>query len=108
LIEEACTRVAIDRGASPSLGAVMAEFRNKGYKAAGFAERNEGPLHDAIIELEQAGHSARIAALADMRINPSTRTAVLDAHDAVNSLKRALFDFEDLETRERSPRQENL
>lgn len=66
-----------DAGASPVLVAVVREFDDKGRKAATASERS---VRDAVIELEQAADSARVAAAADTGLAPSARGLVDDAH----------------------------
>ena len=65
--------------------AVVTEFAGKAGKAAG-AEDERG----AVIELEQAGDSAKVAAEADSGISGATREAVLDAHLAICIAKSTL------------------
>jgi hypothetical protein len=64
-----------DEGASPVLVAVVNEFVKKADKAT--TTPNE---RVAVIELEQAGDSAKAAAEADPGVSPVTRDAVLEAH----------------------------
>ena len=70
-----------DNGASPVLVAVVREFAAKASKATG------DPGCDAVIELEQAGDSAKAAAEADPGAGERTRELVLDAHLAICMLK---------------------
>jgi hypothetical protein len=74
-----------DQGASPVLIAVVNEFAEKAAKAAR-AEDERG----AVIELEQAGDSAKVAAEADTGVSDATRQAVLDAHLAICIAKAKL------------------
>src|SRR3954452_18460604 len=67
-----------DDGASPVLTAVVDEFAKKAAKATASADE-----HTAVIELEQAGDSAKAAAEADTGASSATRDAVLDAHMAI-------------------------
>jgi hypothetical protein len=60
------------------LVAVVNEFAKKADKAAAFADE-----HVAVIELEQAGDSAKVAAEADSGVSSATRDAVLEAHLAI-------------------------
>jgi hypothetical protein len=64
-----------DEGASPVLLAVVNEFASKAEKAVGFADQRT-----AVVELEQAGDSAKAAVEADRGASPATRDAVLEAH----------------------------
>jgi|SRR5215203_7026784 hypothetical protein len=84
-IEDAAGAVRNDQGASPVLTAVVTEFAKKAEKAAG-AEDERG----AVIELEQAGDSAKVAAEADTGVSDATRNAVLEAHLAICVAKSKL------------------
>jgi len=70
-----------DKQASPVLVAVVREFAAKAGKATG------APGREAVIELEQAGDSAKAAAEADTGAAARTRELVLDAHLAICMLK---------------------
>ena len=70
-----------DNQASPVLVAVVREFAAKASKSTG------NPGRDAVIELEQAGDSAKAAAEADTGAGDRTRELVLDAHLAICMLK---------------------
>jgi hypothetical protein len=74
-----------DEGASVVLVAVVREFDSKADKANHIAA--DGSARDAIIELEQAGDSAKAAAEADPGLSGTARGAVLDAHLAICILK---------------------
>ena len=67
------------------LTAVVSEFAKKAEKAAG-----AGDERAAVIELEQAGDSAKVAAEADTGLSDSTRDAVLEAHLAICIAKSKL------------------
>jgi len=84
-IDTAVDAVSADQGASPVLVAVVSEFASKAAKAAGAEDER-----DAVIELEQAGDSAKAAAEADTGVSGSTRQAVLDAHLAICIAKSKL------------------
>jgi hypothetical protein len=84
-IDTASEAVRADQGASPVLTAVVSEFAKKAEKAAG-AEDERG----AVIELEQAGDSAKVAAEADTGVSDATRNAVLEAHLAICIAKSKL------------------
>jgi len=84
-IDTASDAVRADQGASPVLTAVVSEFAKKAEKAAG-AEDERG----AVIELEQAGDSAKVAAEADTGVSDATRNAVLEAHLAICIAKSKL------------------
>jgi hypothetical protein len=77
-IDSARAAVQGDEGASPVLVAVVNEFAKKADKAAALADERV-----AIIELEQAGDSAKVAAEADPGASSATREAVLEAHLAI-------------------------
>jgi hypothetical protein len=84
-IDAAVVAVRDDQGSSPVLTAVVSEFATKAEKAAG-AEDERG----AVIELEQAGDSAKVAAEADTGVSDATRNAVLEAHLAICIAKSKL------------------
>jgi hypothetical protein len=77
-IESACDAVLRDEGASPVLAAVVNEFAKKAQKATGSPDERL-----AVVELEQAGDSAKVAVEADPSVSPATRDAVLEAHLAI-------------------------
>jgi hypothetical protein len=77
-IDDARDVVRSDRGASPVLVAVVDEFANKAEKAAAADDERA-----AVIELEQAGDSAKAAVEADPGVADATRQVVLDAHLAI-------------------------
>lgn len=67
------------------LVAVMNEFAEKADKATA-----SGDERAAVIELEQAGDSAKAAAEADVNLSPAAREAVLEAHLAICVAKSKL------------------
>ena len=75
-----------DSGASVVLVAVVREFDSKADKANLHTD-TEAAARDVVIELEQAGDSAKAAAEADTGAGESTKEAVLDAHLAICILK---------------------
>ena len=77
-VEIARDAVRTDEGASPVLVAVVNEFAKKADKAIANSDERV-----AVIELEQAGDSAKAAAEADYGASPVTRDAVLEAHLAI-------------------------
>ena len=88
LVDRALEAVERDRGASPVLKAVVEEFHAKARKARDDAEEaEEEPIREHIVELEQAGDSAKVAAHADEGIQDATRETVLASHEAICSLK---------------------
>jgi hypothetical protein len=84
-IDDARDVVRSDRGASPVLVAVVDEFANKAEKAAAADDERA-----AVIELEQAGDSAKAAVEADAGVADATRQVVLDAHLAICIAKAKL------------------
>lgn len=84
-IDDAVGAVRNDQGASPVLTAVVSEFAKKAEKAAGAEDERA-----AVIELEQAGDSAKVAAEADTGLSDATRDAVLEAHLAICIAKSKL------------------
>src|SRR5438067_8807426 len=84
-IDDARDVVHGDTGASPVLTAVVGEFAAKAEKAAGADDERA-----AVIELEQAGDSAKVAAEADTGVSDATRDAVLQAHLAICIAKSKL------------------
>ena len=85
-IADATNRVEADSGASPVLVAVVREFQAKLLKAQEHAP--DGVLErDSVIELEQAGDSAKAAAEADPALSSTAREAVLAAHLSICKLK---------------------
>ena len=77
-----------DGGASPVLRAVVQEFAGKAAKAVGLG--GGGREWEAVIELEQAADSAKVAAEADTAAAPATAAAVQAAHLAICMLKAGL------------------
>ncbi len=75
-----------DSGASVVLVAVVREFDSKADKS-GRNRDTDSAARDSVIELEQAGDSAKAAAEADAGAAEATRQAVLDAHLAICILK---------------------
>jgi hypothetical protein len=71
------------------LVAVVREFDSKADKANRQTNSN-GAARDAVIELEQAGDSAKAAAEADPGLGEAAREAVLDAHLAICILKTTI------------------
>jgi hypothetical protein len=84
-IDSASNAVRADQGASPVLTAVVSEFAKKAEKATGAEDERA-----AVIELEQAGDSAKVAAEADTGASDATRNAVLEAHLAICIAKSKL------------------
>ncbi len=74
-IDGARDAVQADSGASPVLVAVVNEFAKKADKASRSSDKRL-----AVVELEQAGDSAKAAVEADPGVSPAARDAVLEAH----------------------------
>jgi hypothetical protein len=71
--------------------ATVEEFLRKSQKALHLAEAAvDSALWEFVVELEQAGDSAKAAVLADKGIGSETRKAVLDAHQVICQLKISL------------------
>jgi hypothetical protein len=83
--EAAVAAVEADKDASPVLLAVTEEFARKAGKAVELAGGDR--RWEAVVEVEQAGDSAKAAVEADAGAGESTRTAVQDAHLAICMLK---------------------
>ena len=83
--DNALDLVRSDQSASPVLIAVVDEFTKKAEKATRAEDERA-----AVIELEQAGDSAKAAAEADTGISDATRQAILDAHLAICIAKAKL------------------
>jgi hypothetical protein len=75
-----------DGGASVVLVAVVREFDDKTDKALQHAD-DDAAARDSVIELEQAGDSAKAAAEADPGLSAEALQAVQDAHLAICILK---------------------
>ena len=85
-IDDAAQHVEADRDASPVLVAVVKEFQAKLLKAQSNAN-DSVPSHDSILELEQAGDSAKAAAEADPGLSSEACESVIAAHLAICKLK---------------------
>jgi hypothetical protein len=83
--DNALDLVRSDQSVSPVLIAVVDEFAKKAEKATRTEDERA-----AVIELEQAGDSAKAAAEADTGISDATRQAILDAHLAICIAKAKL------------------
>jgi hypothetical protein len=86
--DRALEMVEADPAASPVLVAVVQELSRKAKKAhAPVTDGNPATRREAIIEVEQAADSAKVAAEADGGLREETRQAVLDAHLTICLLK---------------------
>ena len=85
-ITDAAHLVEADQGASPVVVAVVQEFQAKLAKAKQHTT-DDVPGRDFVIELEQAGDSAKAAAEADAGLSTEARESVLAAHLAICKLK---------------------
>jgi hypothetical protein len=83
---EALRATEADGGASVVTVAVVREFDTKADKANRHPQ-SDGSARDAVIELEQAGDSAKAAVEADPNLNREAFQAVQDAHLAICILK---------------------
>jgi hypothetical protein len=88
-IDRAVAAVEGDRGASPVLLAVVREFQKKSRKAHGIITQtsDQVAIREAVVELEQAGDSAKAGADADSSAAEETRKAVDLAHLSICLLK---------------------
>jgi len=77
-----------DRGASPVLRAVVLEFQCKVEKNRAALQGTDN-VREAVVEVEQAADSARVAARADAGAADDTKKLIETAHDAF-----CLFKFE--------------
>jgi len=78
-----------DGGASPVLRAVLVELEKKSRKAeAALPTADERGARELVVELEQAGDSAKAAVLADTGAAENTRKLVVLAHDSICILKQ--------------------
>ena len=85
-VREAAEAVEADSGASPVLVAVVREFLSKADKVT--RSVGEGaPFREGVVELEQAGDSAKAAVEADSGASEATTRAVQAAHLAICMLK---------------------
>ena len=87
-INDAADAVDHDDGASPVLGAVVAELARKAQKALdGLSAADDAALRASVVEVEQAADSAKAAAEADTGVSDQARQAVIDAHLSICVLK---------------------
>ncbi|MGE0298794.1 hypothetical protein [Pseudonocardia sp.] len=89
--EAALRATEADSGASAVTVAVVREFDSTAAKANQVADAN-GAARDAVIELEQAGDSAKAAAEADPNLDAAALQAVQDAHLTICILKTEVTD----------------
>jgi hypothetical protein len=86
--ERAAAAVREDKGSSPVLAAVVDEFAIKARKAnAAFPAADAAMRRELIVEVEQAGDSAKAAAGADPGITSNTLHLIVLAHDSFCLLK---------------------
>lgn len=86
--DRALELVEADPTASPVLVAVVQELSRKAKKAhVPVIGGDPASMREAIIEVEQAADSAKVAAEADTGAREQTRQAVLDAHLTICTLK---------------------
>jgi hypothetical protein len=90
-IDRAMAALASDATASPVLRAVVGEFDKKLAKTtAGLPSATSAAARELIIELEQAGDSAKVAAEADAGASADAKKLVDLAHHAICVLKHEL------------------
>jgi hypothetical protein len=89
-ISVAVAAVENDADASPVLAAVVREFDAKAAKATKQAVGGMREAREAVVELEQAGDSAKAAAEADPGAGETTKKAVIEAHLSICILKSKL------------------
>ncbi|MBI5444598.1 MAG: hypothetical protein HY900_25710 [Deltaproteobacteria bacterium] len=78
----------VDPYTSAAFIATVEEFLRKSQKAMrSLPGADDSALWELVVELEQAGDSAKMAAWADKGIRSESRKAVLDAHEAICRLK---------------------
>lgn len=86
--DRALEMVEADPAASPVLVAVVQELSRKAKKAhAPVTDGTPAMMREAIIEVEQAADSAKVAAEADVGARDQTRQVVIDAHLTICLLK---------------------
>ncbi len=86
--ERAAAAVKDDQGASPVLAAVVEELAKKARKAIdAFPAADAMMRRELIVEVEQAGDSAKAAAGADPGISSDTLHLIVLAHDSFCLLK---------------------
>jgi hypothetical protein len=85
-VREAADAVEADSGASPVLVAVVREFLSKADKVTRLVGEG-GISREGVVELEQAGDSAKVAVEADTGASEATTRAVQAAHLAICMLK---------------------
>ena len=85
-VNDAVRQVDADGGASPVVAAVVGEFKAKLTKASEHATDGV-PDRESVLELEQAGDSAKVAAEADPGLSSDARESVLSAHLAICQMK---------------------
>ncbi len=89
--DRALELVESDSAASPVLVAVVQELSRKAKRThAKVIDGNTATRREAIIEVEQAADSAKVAAEADGGARQETRQVVLDAYLTICLLKRKM------------------
>ena len=88
-IEAAHREVGADDGASPVLVAVVREFEAKAEKARKAVAGDDAAAREAIVELEQAGDSAKAAAEADHKFMLTGDVFTQDVIDTWIDYKRS-------------------
>jgi len=87
-IDRATAALGSDAGASPVSRAVLGEFARKHAKAtAGLATATDRGARELVVELEQAGDSAKVASEADAGASAESKKLVEVAHNSICVLK---------------------
>ena len=87
-IDRATAALASDHAASPVTRAVVGEFARKHAKAvAALPAANERDARELVVEVEQAGDSAKVASEADVGASADSKKLVGIAHDSICVLK---------------------
>lgn len=88
-VDRAVQALKEDAGSSPVLAAVVQELEKKMWRVRySLSEADAATIREAVVELEQAADSAKVAAEADMGAKEETRTAIIAAHDHICQMKR--------------------
>lgn len=88
-IRKAVAIAQSDSGGLRVLTAVVVELQNKSKNALEMIQgATDAKVWEAVVKLEQAADSARIAIEVDTGVEELTRAAILDVHQAISDLKR--------------------
>jgi hypothetical protein len=77
-----------DRAASPAFRTVLEELERKAERVSELLDQDDesAPLHESLVELDEAGEIAKAAAEAEPAIDEDTRAAVRTAYQAIDEL----------------------